>query len=216
MTTGILTSNKNKFYNNWQLIVVFLVLTGGCAPTPEKTLPVGEAEKILSSGMAILADPAAIDKTPALAAFERSCELGNNYGCHEVGTAYNNGLYGKEKNFSTAKEWYEKAANKDYIPSQLNIANLYAYRLLPLDDETGFTWLVKAGEGIVKCLPGTIEAQAGTLDSERQRLCRLAQLNYKKVLGIFRKRMTGEEMERIEKATLKDLSQSPQELLRSE
>jgi len=214
MTTEILTSDTNNFYKIWQLIALMLMLITGCTPVVEKQKAAPEDEKVLSRGMAILADPEALDKSVALSAFEQACEMGNNSGCHKVGTAYNNGLYGKEKNYEKAKQWYEKAANKGYVPSQLNIANIYAHRLLPLDDETGFSWLVKAGDGLVKCSPGSFETKLDTPDAERQRMCRLAISYYRRILSIYRKRMTGEDMERIEKSILKNKLITTQDQLR--
>lgn len=216
MTTGILTSDTKNFYKKRNLVVMLFILVTACSPTSEKQMSVTKDEALISTGMAILTNPEMTDKSEALVAFEQACSLGNYYGCHEVGTAYNNGLYGKEKNYELARQWYEKGANNGYVPSQLNIANLFAHRLLPLDDETGFSWLVKAGEGIVKCPPDSIEAQANTSETERKRLCKLASFNYKKLFSIFRKRMAAEDMERIEKSILKENTQFSGKNLRAE
>ena len=216
MILGILPSDPINIYKKWQFIILAVLLMMGCVQTVEKPASVSEDEIVLTQGMKILADPEATDKSMALAAFIKACELGNNNACHKVGTAYNNGLYGKEKNYDQAQQWYMKAAEKGYIPSQLNIANIYAYRLLPLDDETGYAWLVKAGEGLRSCQPGSIEAKSATSDTERHRLCRLAKSNYKKLLGLFRKRMEGVEMESIEKTIIKDMSKNNRDSFRAE
>jgi tetratricopeptide (TPR) repeat protein len=216
MTPEILPSGSIYCYKKWQLIALMFFLLAGCAPTSEELKSVPEDEKVLLQGMAVLADAAETDKSAALSAFEQACEMGNNYGCHKVGIAHNNGLYGKEKNYLVAKQWYEKAAVKGYIPSQLNIANIYAHRLLPLNDEAGYTWLAKAGDGLRECQRGSIEVEAATTDVERQRLCRLAKNNFKKILGIYRKRMEGEDMERIDKAVAKDPSGNIRDAFRAD
>ena len=216
MIHGILPSGLHNFYKNWQLIAILGLFLMGCAPTIKEQKPISEDEKIFSHGMAILADPEATDKSAALAAFISACELGSNNGCHNVGTAFNNGLYGKEKDYEQAKLWYEKAASKDFIPSQLNIANIYAHRLLPLDDETGYAWLVRAGEGLRTCRPGSIEGDSKTTADERNRLCRLARSFHHRLQGIFRKRMEGEAMEIIEKTVLKDATNNPRDMFRAD
>lgn len=216
MTPEILPSASIYCYKNWQLITLMFFLLTGCASTSEELKSVAEDEKVLSQGMAVLADATATDKSAALSAFEQACQMGNNYGCHKVGIAYNNGLYGKEKNYQLARQWYEKAAVKGFIPSQLNIANMYAHRLLPLDDEVGYSWLARAGEGLRECQRGFIEGEAATTDIERQRLCRLAKSNFKEILGIYRKRMEGEDMQRIEKSITKGSSGNTVDSFRAE
>jgi TPR repeat protein len=198
MTNEILTSEPYYIYYKWLLLSLILLFVVACSPDTNIQKPLSQDEKVLSKAMAILANPEVTDKKAAFAEFKKACELGSNYGCHKVGIVYNNGLYGKAKDYQQAKLWYEKAGNKGYIPSRLNIANLYAHRLLPLDDETGYYWLVLAQEGIRTCLPGSIEAESATPDSERRRLCELAKSNHRKLLSIFRKRMSGEEIMRVE------------------
>lgn len=216
MTPEILTSESINCHKKRQLIALMFFLLTACAPVTEELKSVPEDEKVLSQGIALLADASVTDKSAALSAFEQACEMGNNYGCHKVGIAYNNGLYGKEKNYLVAKQWYEKAAAKGYIPSQLNIANIYAHRLLPLDDETGYSWLARAGDGLRNCQRGTIEVEAATTDVERQRLCQLAKNNFKKILGIYRKRMEGDDMQRIEKSVTKGSSGNTVDSFRAE
>jgi TPR repeat protein len=203
MIIEILPSGPIYCHSKWYILFFIMSLTIGCAPMSEKQKSIDEDEMVLSKGLAILADPDATDKSAAFIEFKKACLLGNNYGCHKVGIAYNNGLYGKEKNYQQAKQWYEKAAHNRYVPSQLNIANIYAYRLLPLDDTAGYSWLVLAREGLRTCVAGSIEAESDTSDIERQRMCKTANSNYRNLLGIFRKRMTGEEMIAAERSVLK-------------
>ena len=198
MSNEILPSESYYFYYKWLLLSLILLFMIACSPDANKQKPPSQDQKVLSKAMAILTNPDITDKKAALVEFEKACELGSNYGCHKVGIAFNNGLYGKAQDYQQAKSWYEKAGNKGYIPSRLNIANLYAHRLLPLDDPTGYYWLVLAKEGIRTCLPGSVEAESATSDVERQRLCRLAKSNYRKILSIFRKRMSVDEIMRVE------------------
>lgn len=189
---------------NFQLLLFVIVWLTACSTSVDKTQkPAAHDEKVLSSAMSMLADPEVSDKSEALSEFERACELGNNYGCHKMGIAYNNGIHGKPKDFEQAKKWYEKAATRGYVPSQLNIANMYAHRLLPLDDETGYLWLARANKGLRECRSGAIETETVVSDAERQRMCQLAINFYRKVLNIFRKRMEGDDMSRIDKLVSK-------------
>ena len=198
-----ITNLLNKYANFYYRVGLFLIvvaLLAACTPTVEKKQrPPTQDEKVLYSAMSILSDPEVADKSQAMVEFERACELGNNYGCHKMGIAYNNGIHGKTKDYQQAKNWYEKAANRGYVPSQLNIANIYAHRLLPLDDDTGYRWLARANKGLSECKSGSIETETLVTDAERQRMCQLAINFYRKVLSIFRKRMEGEDMRRIDK-----------------
>lgn len=175
-------------------LAVFFV---GCAQVPtEKT---STAEEIaLQKGIAMLSDGSITDKSEALTAFQQACELGSLYGCHKMGIAYNNGLYGKEKNYQKARQWYLRAAEKGYVPSQQNIANLYAHRLLPMDDIEGYKWLKLAEIGAAQCKPGAIEVETDTPDIERRRLCQLAAASQRRIKSIFRKRMTPDQIQQAE------------------
>lgn len=188
----------------WNYIIFVCLLLFGCAQTDEKDSQPTPDEVVLEKGLKVLSDANVKEKDEALAAFKESCELGNNYGCHKTGIAYNNGLYGLEKNYHQAKQWYLRAAEKGYIPSQQNIANLHAYRLLEkLDDIEGYKWLKLAENATQKCSPGTIEVERNISDVERRRLCQLAQTGQGKIRSIFRKRMTVEEIQKAEQLAQK-------------
>ncbi|WP_455209468.1 tetratricopeptide repeat protein [Kaarinaea lacus] len=180
-------------------IIIILLTLVSCAQTPEQPAQPTPDEEALKKGLKALSNPEVADKKEALQAFEKACTLGNNYGCHKMGIAYNNGLYGLEKDYERAKHWYLKAADKGYIPSQQNIANLHAYRLLKnLDDIEGYKWLSLAEAGTAQCLPGSIEAERGISDIERRRLCELASDGQGRIRSIFRKRMLPEEIQQAE------------------
>ena len=171
----------------------------GCAQTDKQDPQPTPDEVVLNKGMKLLSDANVKDKEQALDAFKEACELGNNYGCHKVGIAFNNGLYSLDKDYQEAKQWYLKAAEKGYIPSQQNIANLYAHRLLEtFNDIEGYKWLKLAEAGTAECEPGTIEVERNISDMERQRLCQLAKTGQGKIRSIFRKRMPPEEIQRAE------------------
>lgn len=154
---------------------------------------------LVDKGLRVLSNTEVKEKDEALAAFKEACQLGNNYGCHKTGIAYNNGLYGLDKDYQQARQWYLIAAEKGYIPSQQNIANLYAYRLLQnLNDIEGYKWLKLAEDATQKCLPGTIEASSGISDGERRRLCQLASAGQGRLRSIFRKRMSMDQIQQAE------------------
>ena len=170
-----------------------------CAQTDEIVNQPAPDEVALDKGLKVLSDANIKEKEQALDAFKKACELGNNYGCHKVGIAYNNGLYGLNKDYQQAKQWYLKGAEKGYIPSQQNIANLYAYRLLEnLNDIEGYKWLKLAEDGTAKCAPGNNEHNRKISDAERRRLCQLATIGQGRIRSIFRKRMTMDEIYKAE------------------
>ena len=179
------------------LFVIKAVLLMSCAQAPTEKAITAE-DKALQKGLEMLSDAAVTDKSESLSAFEQACKLGSHYGCHKIGIAYNNELYGKEKDYQKAREWYLKAAEKGYVPSQQNIANLYAYRLLPMNDIEGYKWLKLAEAGATKCLPGSIEVESNTPEVERRRLCQLATAGQGRLRSFFRKRMTVQEIHQAE------------------
>jgi TPR repeat protein len=182
-----------------KLLPIFFVSIVSCAPIPERSQPLPAAEEKLVDGMQVLRDVEAVDKSAALDAFQEACQLGNNNGCHKVGTAYGKGLYGLPQNSSKARQWYLKAAIRGYAPSQQNLANLHAYRLLESpDDIEGYKWLLLAEQAVTRCLPGTIEARANTSENERKRLCQLAAAGQGRLRSIFRKRMSPEQLRQAE------------------
>lgn len=188
----------------WNYLIVVCLFLFGCAQTGKNDNQPTPDEVVLDKGLKVLSDSNVKEKDAALAAFKEACELGNNYGCHKTGIAFNNGLYGLDKDYQQAKQWYFKAAEKGYIPSQQNIANLYAHRLLEnLDDIEGYKWLKLAEAGTARCAPGTIEFEGNISDDERRRLCQLAIAGQGRIRSIFRKRMTVEEIQKAEQLALK-------------
>ena len=182
------------------LFVFFILSMAGCAHTEKQVTPKSPADEKLEQGVQILQDVDATDKGAALVAFVEACNLGNNNACHKVGTAYSKGLYSVSRDYTKARQWYLKAAMRGYAPSQQNIANLYAYRLLDeSNDVEGYKWLLLAEKTVATCLPGTIEAQSNTLAAERRRLCQLASAGQGRLRSIFRKRMSSEQMQQSER-----------------
>jgi hypothetical protein len=190
--------------NKFVIAVILLFFMVSCAQAPKQQTPVAPDEQALEKGLKLLANPKVSDKKTALPSFEKACNLGNNYGCHKMGIAYNNGLYDLDQDYNRAKQWYLKAAEKGYIPSQQNIANLYAHRLLgELNDVEGYKWLALAETGTAQCLPGSIEAERGVSDAERRRLCNLATAGQGRIRSIFRQRMLPEEIAQAEQLAKK-------------
>lgn len=157
------------------------------------------ADNKLAQGELLLQDINVTDKRAALDAFMDACRLGNNNGCHKVGSAYSMGLYGVPRDYAKARNWYLKAARRGYAPSQQNIATLYANRLLDEENDIeGYHWLLLAEKSVAQCLPGTIEAQADTSATERRRLCQLAAVGQGRLRSIFRKRMSKMQMQQAQ------------------
>jgi len=190
--------------NKFVITVILLLLIIGCAQAPKQQTSAAPDEQALEKGLKLLANPEVSDKKAALPSFEKACNLGNNYGCHKMGIAYNNGLYDLDKDYKKAKQWYLKAAEKGYIPAQQNIANLYAHRLLDeINDIEGYKWLALAEMATAQCLAGTIEAERGVSDAERRRLCNLANAGQGRIRSIFRQRMLPEEINQAEELAKK-------------
>ena len=179
------------------LCLTLISLLANCAQTSVKQ-PVTEGQQALKQGIDLLSSAEVTDKGEALSRLEQACELGNLYGCHKVGIVYNNGLYGRAKDYQQALEWYLKVASRGYVPSQQNIANLYAHRLITMNDIEGYKWLKLAEQGASQCLPGTIEVESNTPEIERRRLCSLASAGQGHIRSIFRQRMSSEEIQAAE------------------
>ena len=85
--------------------------------------------------------------------FIRACDLGNLVGCHNVAVGYENGPKandGFQTDIAKAQEYYLRAAERGYLPSQYNLGSLYANQLLP-DDVTGLKWLLIAQRTASSC-----------------------------------------------------------------
>ncbi|WP_455223461.1 tetratricopeptide repeat protein [Kaarinaea lacus] len=186
------------------LSIILLFILVSCAQLPKQQTQPTPDEQVLEQGLKLLATPDSNDKKAALQAFEKACTLGNNYGCHKIGIAYNNGLYGFDKDYERAKQWYLKAAEKGYAASQQNIANLYAHRLLPeMDDVEGYKWLLLAEKTTAECLSGSVEVKGSVSEAERRRLCSLASYGQGRIRSVFRKRMSVEQIQQAEQEAQK-------------
>ena len=183
--------------------IIFVLIFVSCAQAPKQAAQPSPDEQALEQGLKLLTTPDSNDQKAALQAFEKACTLGNNYGCHKMGIAYNNGLYGFDKDYERAKQWYLKAAEKGYAASQQNIANLYAHRLLKeMDDVEGYKWLVLSEKTTTECLSGSVEVEGSVSEAERRRLCSLASYGQGKIRSIFRKRMSFEQIQQAEQEAL--------------
>jgi len=82
--------------------------------------------------------------------FTRACDLGDEVGCHNVGVGFEYGKSGLERNYESARTFYERAAMRGYIQSQYNLGSMYANEYFH-DDALGLTWLLRARLGAQKC-----------------------------------------------------------------
>lgn len=80
----------------------------------------------------------------------KACDLGDVVGCHNVGVGYEYGRMGFPKDYSLAKDFYLRAANKGYSFSQYNLGSMYANRYFS-DDKEGYRWMMIARQSAAKC-----------------------------------------------------------------
>lgn len=157
------------------LLLFVLGACAGCSTTPgdaalkaghsEKAAEIyaqgaelGDAEAALKLGMLIsngtVTDP---QYATAFKWYLRACDLGSRPGCHNVGVCYQEGKHGVEKSFPKAREYYLKAAERGYMQSQYNLANLYAAGdVTPPDDVEGLKWLLLARKAAESCKEATL------------------------------------------------------------
>lgn len=80
----------------------------------------------------------------------RSCELGNEAGCHNSGNAYEYGQDGFIKDYEKARGYYRLAAEKGFMQSQYNLGSMYSNRYFDNDVE-GLKWMVLAQKSASSC-----------------------------------------------------------------
>jgi TPR repeat protein len=83
--------------------------------------------------------------------FVRSCEIGDDAGCHNAGIGFEYGKNGLTKNYEQARDYYQKAAMRGYMQSQYNLGSLYS-NLYFQDDVTGLMWLLAAQDNARTCI----------------------------------------------------------------
>ncbi len=82
----------------------------------------------------------------------KGCALGSLSACHNAGVAYEQGLYGVRRNPAEAANYYLKAAERAFLPSQFNLAALYATaQVTSMDNREGLKWLLVAQKGAAQC-----------------------------------------------------------------
>lgn len=184
--------NQIRFVVNLSGLLVMLVLITSCVQAPSKP-PLPADQSAVSKGIEILQDNEIEDKSTALLAFKTACDLGNNYGCHQIGMAYVNGLYGAEKNTILARKWFLDAANRGYFPSQQNLANLHALKLVdPANDVEGYKWIILASNGARVCTPKTAGTEGFVNRQDAKRVCQLALQGQSRIRSILRNRLTAQ------------------------
>jgi hypothetical protein len=150
------------------LLALALLTPSGCSTTPgdaayrsghspqaaelyRRGAANGDASAALKLGL-MIDDGAASSATFGTAGiwFTRACDLGDEVGCHNVGVGFEYGRSGLERNYNSARTYYEKAATRGYIQSQYNLGSLYANQYFH-DDVQGLTWLLRSQQGAGKC-----------------------------------------------------------------
>src|SRR5258708_2928138 len=77
--------------------------------------------------------------------FRKACDLGSLPGCHNAGVAYESGKGRLDKDYSQARAYYLRAAERGYMQSQYNLASLYSNNYIsPPDDVEGLKWMLLA------------------------------------------------------------------------
>lgn len=82
--------------------------------------------------------------------YSRSCELGNEAGCHNSGNVYEYGEDGLSKDYEKARIYYQLAAEKGFMQSQYNLGSMYSNRYFD-DDGEGLKWMLLAQKSASSC-----------------------------------------------------------------
>jgi len=113
----------------------------------------GDAEAALQLGILLSRNQAlAAQFGPAVDWYRKGCTLGSLSACHNAGVAYEQGLHGVRRNPAEAANYYLKAAEHAFLPSQFNLAALYANaQVTSADNREGLKWLLVAQKGAAQC-----------------------------------------------------------------
>lgn len=84
--------------------------------------------------------------------FKKACDLGSLPGCHNAGVAHESGKGKLDKDYSQARAYYLRAAERGYMQSQYNLASLYSNNhISPPDDVEGLKWMLLAQKSASEC-----------------------------------------------------------------
>ena len=84
--------------------------------------------------------------------YRKGCALNSLSACHNAGVAYEQGRYGVQRNPAEAANFYLQAAERAFLPSQFNLAALYANaQVTSMDNREGLKWLLVAQKGAAQC-----------------------------------------------------------------
>lgn len=113
----------------------------------------GDAEAALQLGNLLHRGQVPVAKFGSAADwYRKSCALGNLSACHNVGVAYENGRNGVGRDYAEAATWYLQAAERAFLPSQFNLAALYANaHITSLDNREGLKWFLIAQKSAAQC-----------------------------------------------------------------
>jgi hypothetical protein len=95
--------------------------------------------------------PASIYGTP-VDWYRKGCKLNDAPSCHNVGIAYQKGLYGLPRDPAEAAEHYLRAANRGFLNSMYNLAILHLESgLIASDPRDGLKWMLVAQRAATQC-----------------------------------------------------------------
>ena len=83
----------------------------------------------------------------------KGCALGSLSACHNAGVAYQFGRNGVKRDYYEAAKYYLKAADRAFLPSQINLVVLYANgQVISQDHREGLKWMLIAQKSAMQCV----------------------------------------------------------------
>lgn len=84
--------------------------------------------------------------------YRKGCKLNDAPSCHNIGIAYQRGLYGLPRDPAEAAEYYLRAANRGFLNSMYNLAILHLDSgLIASDPRDGLKWMLVAQRAATQC-----------------------------------------------------------------
>ncbi len=85
--------------------------------------------------------------------YVKGCALGSLSACHNAGVAYQFGRNGVKRDYYEAAKYYLKAADRAFLPSQINLVVLYANgQVISQDHREGLKWMLIAQKSAMQCV----------------------------------------------------------------
>ncbi len=113
----------------------------------------GDADAALRLGnMVSKGSVAALKFGEAVDWYQKGCTLGSLSACHNAGVSYEHGRNGAKRDYYEAATYYLQAAERAFLPSQINLAILHANgRVTSQDHREGLKWLLIAQRSAAQC-----------------------------------------------------------------